>query len=47
LEDPAAGDPAGGDVGATGDGTDARGPLPAASAIGGSEAAREKEGTTR
>jgi DtxR family Mn-dependent transcriptional regulator len=46
-KDPAAGDPAGGDVGATGDGTDARGPLPAASAIGGSEAAREKEGTTR
>jgi DtxR family transcriptional regulator, Mn-dependent transcriptional regulator len=47
TKDPAGGTPAGTTEGADGDGTDARGATPAASVTSGSEAAREKEGTTR
>jgi DtxR family transcriptional regulator, Mn-dependent transcriptional regulator len=45
--DPAGGTPAGTTEGAEADGTGARGATPAASVTGGSDAAREKEGTTR
>jgi DtxR family Mn-dependent transcriptional regulator len=45
--DPAGGEPAGTTTGTAGDGARGRGGTPAATAIGGSDAAREKEGTTR